>query len=95
MSVISNQTHHTVAWSRNNNCRLNEGFTTYLERKIVAKLHSEKERHLCYISEYDDTACSDHHLTTCTLLLYRWLEGSQRCGEYIIILIEHMYTDTY
>ncbi|XP_064400274.1 leukotriene A-4 hydrolase-like [Halichondria panicea] len=29
---------------------LNEGFTTYLERKIVAKLHSEKERHLCYIN---------------------------------------------
>ena len=30
---------------------LNEGFTTYLERKIVAKLHGEQERHLRYISE--------------------------------------------
>ena len=30
---------------------LNEGFTTYLERKIVAKLYGEKERHLRYISE--------------------------------------------
>lgn len=29
---------------------LNEGITTYLERKIVARLHSEKERHLCYIN---------------------------------------------
>lgn len=31
---------------------LNEGFTTYLERKIVAKLHGEQERHLRYISEF-------------------------------------------
>lgn len=26
--------------------RLNEGITTYLERKIVGKLHGEQERHL-------------------------------------------------
>ena len=31
---------------------LNEGFTTYLERKIVAKLFGEQERHLRYISEW-------------------------------------------
>ena len=31
---------------------LNEGFTTYLERKIVAKLYGEPERHLRYISEF-------------------------------------------
>ena len=31
--------------------RLNEGWTTYLERKIVAKLYGEKERHLRAISK--------------------------------------------
>ena len=32
-------------------CRLNEGFTTYLERRIVAKLAGEQERHLHAIGE--------------------------------------------
>ena len=31
--------------------RLNEGITTYLERKIIGKLHGEKERHLHAIGE--------------------------------------------
>ena len=31
---------------------LNEGFTTYLERKIISKLYGEQERHLHYISEF-------------------------------------------
>lgn len=31
--------------------RLNEGITTYLERKIVARLHGEQERHLHAMGE--------------------------------------------
>ncbi len=27
-------------------CRLNEGWTTFLERKIIARLYGEQERHL-------------------------------------------------
>ena len=30
---------------------LNEGLTTYLERKIIARLYGEQERHLRYISK--------------------------------------------
>ena len=31
---------------------LNEGITTFLERKIIGRLGGEKERHLDYISEW-------------------------------------------
>ena len=36
-------------------CRINEGFTTYLERRIAAKLFSEEERHLQALSELKTT----------------------------------------
>ncbi len=62
-----NQLIMSAYWIRQsmNCCRLNEGFTTYLERKIVAKLHSEKERHLCYISEFKWNS-RDYNVTLCT-----------------------------
>jgi aminopeptidase N len=50
-------------------CRLNEGITTYLERKIIAKLYGEKERHLHAINGWDHmkTAVSVIHVETVNL----------------------------
>lgn len=57
---------------------MNEGFTTYLERKIVAKLHGEQERHLRCISELASKICA----IVCTYLLVsffcRWMEEFTR-----------------
>ena len=37
---------------------LNEGFTVYVERKIIGRLHGEKERHLDHIVGHNALVCS-------------------------------------
>ena len=75
---------------------LNEGFTTYLERKIVAKLHGEQERHLRYISE----SCvqnlliiiQDLYNATLGRIYCRWMEEFARNSKLFLFCSVHSLT---
>lgn len=70
--------------------RLNEGITTYLERKIVGKLHGEQERHLHAMGTVKEAHSNWKEQCHCLLLSCRWLESLERCSKYLMYNVMHV-----
>lgn len=70
--------------------RLNEGITTYLERKIVGKLHGEQERHLHAMGTVKEAHSNEETMSLFASLLCRWLESLERCSKYLMYNVMHV-----